>query len=484
MGDKAKDIIETKSISLDEVLAVLSLNKPEELIGVEETAYFECREVSYLTSIGEQSDKERNKFNLVKDVVSIANSGGGVICIGVKTLEKTNEKIEYITEINPVPDSHIQMKNWEDILFNYTIPSFKRQWLEYGYSGSDKKIFWIKIADIRDTPESPVLVSLSKKYDEGLSTIRENFGLYFRDRSVNVPYPPEKLHSYIQTGLKGGDNDGQARYLKSMLEAIDTKIDLLSKKVNKENVEQIKFASREEVIQNAIKKLDGSKGFFYLHAFPTKDVVVKDFWGQGDKSVYHFIKNTPHLREMGWDLRVAYSEYPYPNKNKWEITNGNRKINSFDIRGGLFSAGSIDEFLNWGVKDYKTNEKHNTVNAFALTEYVDTFFQTLEFFRTVFEIKSDYEIEAGFINTGADTNLLFPPHIVSIFQSLTDTIKQDKWNVNVNYNDNKHPSYFAGQLVQEIFVNGFNFVGRPGYPYLVEDENGYKVNEELYIKQK
>ena len=81
MGDKVKEVIETRSISLDEIIAILSSNKPEELVGVEETAYFECREVSYLTSVGEQSDKERHKFNLVKDVVSIANSGGGIICI-------------------------------------------------------------------------------------------------------------------------------------------------------------------------------------------------------------------------------------------------------------------------------------------------------------------------------------------------------------------------------------------------------------------
>ncbi len=483
MSDKVKEAVETKSISLDEVIAVLSSNKPEELIGVEETAYFECREVSYLTSIGEQSDKERHKFNLVKDVVSIANSGGGIICIGVKTLEKSNEKTEYITEIAPVPKDHIQMKSWEDILFGYSIPNFKRQWLEYGYSGTDKKVFWIKIADIRETSEYPVLVSLSKKYEEGLSIVKENFGLYFRDRSVNVPYSLEKLHTFIQAGFRGDDN-GQARYLKSMLEAIDTKIDLLSKKLSKEDAKQIKTALRDEIVDYAIQKLDSSKGLFYLFAFPLKDAVVKDFWEQGDKSVYHFIKNTPHLREMGWDLRVAQSEYPYPNKNKWEITNGNRKLTSFDIRGRLFSAGSIDEFLNWGVSDYKTDENFNVVNAFALTEYIDSFFQTLEVFKTVFDIKSDYIVEAGFLNAGSNTKLLFPPHIQGIFHALTDVIKQDKWEIEVKLEDDKHPSYFAGQLVQEVYVNGFGYVSHPDYPYLAKDDKGYKVDEELYLRQK
>ncbi|HCR81337.1 MAG: hypothetical protein UY13_C0002G0125 [Candidatus Pacebacteria bacterium GW2011_GWB1_47_8] len=483
MGDKAKKAIETRSISLDEVIAILSSNKPEELIGVEETAYFECRGVSYLTSFGEQSDIERHKFNLVKDVVSIANSGGGVICIGVKTLEKSNEKTEYITEIAPVPKDHIQMKSWEDILFGYSIPKFKRQWLKYGYSGTDKKVFWIKIADIRETAEYPVLVSLSKKYEEGVSTVKENFGLYFRDRSVNVPYSPEKLHTFIQAGFRGNDN-GQARYLKSMLEAIDTKIDLLSKKVSKEDAKQIKLELREEIANYVIQKLDSSKGLFYLFAFPVKDAVIKEFWEQGDKSVYHLIKNTPHLRETGWDLRVAQSEYPYPNKNKWEITNGNRKLTSFDIRGRLFSAGSIDGFLNWGVRDYKTDEKHNIVNAFALTEYIDSFFQTLEVFKTVFDIKSDYEVEAGFLEAGSNTKLLFPPHIISIFHALTETIKQEKWDVDVRLEDDKHPSYFAGQLIQEIYVSGFGYVSHPDYPYLTKDDKGYKVNEALYIRQK
>jgi hypothetical protein len=269
-----------------------------------------------------------------------------------------------------------------------------------------------------------------------------------------------------------------------MLEAIDTKIDLLSKKISKEDTKQIKLELRDEIAKYAIQKLDSSKGLFYLFAFPVKDAVIKDFWEQGDKSVYHFIKNTPHLREMGWDLRVAQSEYPYPNKNKWEITNGNRKLTSFDIRGRLFSAGSIDEFLDWGVSDYKTGEKHNVVNAFALTEYIDSFFQTLEMFKTVFEVKSDYEVEAGFLNARSNTTLLFPPHIQGIFHALIDTIKQNRWDVEVKTEDDRHPSYFAGQLVQEIFVNGFGYLNSQHYPYLIKDDKGYKVDEELYIRQK
>lgn len=56
MADKTKEAIETRSMSLDEIIAILSSNRPEELIEIEETAYFECRQVSYLTSIGEQLD--------------------------------------------------------------------------------------------------------------------------------------------------------------------------------------------------------------------------------------------------------------------------------------------------------------------------------------------------------------------------------------------------------------------------------------------
>lgn len=484
MSDEVEATIQTKSISLDEVIAILSSNEPEKLIGVEETAYFECREVSYLTSIGEKSDRERHKFNLVKDVISIANSGGGVICIGVKTLEKSNEKTEYVTEIAPVPKEHIQMKSWEDILSNYSIPSFKRQWLEYGYSGNKQKIFWLKIADISESAEFPVMVSLSKKYEEGVSTVRENFGIYFRDRSVNVPYAPEKIHSHIQSGFRGKEADGQAKYLKSMLEAIDSKIDLLSKKLNKDDVKKLKVTLRDEILRYATQKLDNTRGLFYLFAFPTKDSVVKGFWEQGDESVYHFIKNTPYLRRMGWDLRVASSEYPYPNKNRWEITNGNRKLASFDIRGRLFAAGSIDEFLNWGVNDYKTDEKDNVINAFALTEYIDAYFHTLEVFKTIFEVSSDYEIEAGFLNVGKRAKLLFPPHIQGIFQSITDEIKQDAWTTDLKIEDDLHPSYYAGKLVQEIYVSGFNYVGHPNYPYLTKDDKGLKVDEELYLKQR
>lgn len=485
MNQDGKEIIKTKNLSLEEINKILVSNDVEKFIKVEETAYFECRENSYLTFLANKFDAERNKLNLVKDVTSIANSGGGYICIGLVTLLKTNEKTEYVKEIKSAPSEHIKMQDWEDILASYTIPKFKREWLEYGYSGKDKKIFWIKIADIRQSAEFPILVSLSKKYEEGLSTTREVFGFYQRDRSVNVSYSPEKIHSFIQNGLKDRDKDSQNRYLKSMLEAIDTKFDLLLKKVNKENFEQIKRKALEEVTTNASQKLDSTKGIFYLYAFPKNDKVIKNFWDQGDKSVYHFIKNPPYLRNYGWDLRVAMSEYPYPNNNKWEITNGNRKLTSYDIKGRLFSAGSIEGFLNWGVQDYKEDEEgRNLVNAFALTEYIDTFFHTLEVFRTVFDAGGDFEVEAGFINIQDNTALLFPAHIITLFYGTTNNVKRRLWSFSLNDEELLDPEVPAGRLVQEIYVNGFSYVGRPNYPYLTKDEKGYKVNKELYTKRK
>lgn len=482
MADKELEDIETRILSLNEVITILESNKPEDLVGVEETAYFECKSESYLTTSMEKQDAARHKFELVKDVTSIANSGGGIICIGLQHGKKNNGLTDYVTKIEPVPNNHIQTQSWEDVLCNYTTPDFKREWLEFRYSGTNKKVFWIKIADIRDTVDYPVLVILPKKYEDGVSPqVKEIFGLYFRDRSVNVPYSLEKLHISIQAGFREGDN-GHARYLKSMLEYIDTKIDLLLNNSSKEDAKQIKTELRDALVDYAIQGLDNSKGLFYLYAFPVKETIVSDFWEQDEKSVYRFIKNTPHLREGGWDLRGAQSEYPNPKKNRWEISNGRRKLTSFDIQGRLFCAGSINEFLNWGVSDYKTDENFNLVNAFALTEYIDCYFQTLEIFKTVFDIKSDYEVEAGFLNAGQNTKLLFPRHIQNASHQLTNPIGQDKWELEVKQEEDKHPSYYAGQLVQEIYVNGFGSI--TDHPYLVKDAKGYKVDEDLYKRQK
>lgn len=479
------DEVVTKQLSLQDITGILRADKIDELVNVEETAYFECREFSYTTFLDDKAGADRNKFNLVKDIVSIANSGGGIICIGLKTKLKTNEKTEYITEIKPVPSDHIRVQDWEDILAAYTIPIFKREWIEWVYSGDNKKIFWIKIADIRQSPDYPVLVTLAKEIEKGLSTTRETVGLYTRDRSVNVPYSPERIQAFIRQGLLGNDDDSQFKYFKTMLENIDAKIDKLIKENTEEDFAKYQIDLVDEYVSLATHKLDHAKGLFFMLATPTsKKISIDNFWEQNDKSIYNFLKNTPHLRRHGWDLSVAMSEYPYPEGKSWEVMNGNRKIAKCDIFGRFFAAGSIDEFLDWGVEDYHKNDKDtNFINAFALVEYIDTFFHSLEVLKTNYDIVSDYVVTAGFVKVGANAKLLFPPHIVGIFDSKSQNIKLTTWQVKVSPEISSDPARIAGKLVQEMYVSGFGIAPDMDYPYLIKDDLGYRVDELLYIKK-
>jgi hypothetical protein len=74
--------------------------------------------------------------------------------------------------------------------------------------------------------------------------------------------------------------------------------------------------------------------------------------------------------------------------------------------------------------------------------------------------------------------------VEGIFHDTTVSIKQHMWHLRVNREENKHPAYYTGQLMQEIYVSGFGYIGHPDYPYLLKDETGYKVKEDSYTKRK
>jgi predicted HTH transcriptional regulator len=69
-----------KQFDLEKVLAIVRAGKFEELIGVVEGDKLECKGSSY------RLDDEHERFELAKDVTSFANAHGGVILLGVQTV--------------------------------------------------------------------------------------------------------------------------------------------------------------------------------------------------------------------------------------------------------------------------------------------------------------------------------------------------------------------------------------------------------------
>lgn len=106
---------------------------------------------------------------------------------------------------------------------------------------------------------------------------------------------------------------------------------------------------------------------------------------------FQLLKNTPHLRYLGWNLRTMDT----PNirdGNSWKVQNGDRKRIILYENLTLLTAASLSpDFLGWGTNE---EDDHVRINSLALTEYV------YEFSRLFHEIikNTDQEIKSVKLN--------------------------------------------------------------------------------------
>ncbi|GEM_PF-3680616 len=482
----------TLKLTVEEISKRLESKNLSALIGVEETADFEFRQFSYLTTL-EGDVKNKSQFELVRDITSIANSGGGLVAIGLKPLKKATEKKEYVAEICGVKKEHIQTQSWFDVLAEMVVPRFSETYLEYGFSGANDEVFWFKIKDAKEVGCFPFILTK----DQWEPTVGEYvkgtvFGYYYRDGAQNVWLSAEKLQQYIADGIRAKQTKREGQIIDpaiaTQLQGINIKLEAMASQVTSlvgaktEQTKEDLDNKEKKIVEYINSKLEWETGFFYIYAVPKKPANIKDFWNQGKRSVYETLKSPPYLRPMGWDMQIASSEYPEPKDGFWQAMNGDRKINIVTREGEMLTAATIDEFLDWGLKSEDPNKK--LINNFPLVEYIDNFFHFFYVSRKIFSLKRDYTVRMGFITKDGINYYLQSPAGIGdkLFGATSGPLNKKKWSIDIPENDDRWPNIMAAEAVIEIYASGFG-ITEENFAYLKKENGSYQVDEELYKKQ-
>ncbi len=237
------------------------------------------------------------------------------------------------------------------------------------------------------------------------------------------------------------------------------------------------------MVEYAKGKLGGYSGFFYMHAIPRKSITIPDFWQQGSGSVYQALKDPPRLRHMGWDLSVAESEYPTSLGDAWQIMNGDRKMTLISQSGEIFTAGAIQDFLDWATSTLHKQVK--PINGLALVEYVDVFFQLFYVGKEIFDLESDYVIKFGFVVPEGFEYKLFQPNFDGSGMNHTvGSLTHMEWTTEIKHGDSRQPKRLAAEIIVPIYSSGFS-LKEYQFAYLNRvSDSSFEVNEDMYIKHK
>jgi len=482
--------METREFTLEELDKIIQDNNPEALLGALETSYFEFREKPYYPENDHDvTSKEKSRLELLKDFSSIANSGGGYIFTGFKpNIDASKFNSEYVEEVKGVNRENIKFQSWLDILSKFLTPSVKSGFLKYGFIGTDKTVFWIKVPNAKEIGCYPFIINKDQWVTEENVLLKGLLlGAYFRDGAKNDHLlSAEKIQSLIADSLNSRENIDSSQRLTAMEAKIDQML-ALQDNVSSKTIDL--DTKKKEILETIRDRLNQDSDLFYLVAVPERNILIESetFWTKGDSSLHDLIKKPPTFRNMGWDLNTALSEFPEPKGETWESMNGDRKILLVDNRGTVGAGGTIQEFLDWGLNVGNTTGVLN-INAFALVEFIASYFNFLSKFTNKF-IKSDteYHIYGGFIlrinkkyklmfAIGEDGKPAFLP-------SQSKEMQQDDWDFgSFKPLSEINAKQFAAKVVLRIYASGFGFVDE-NPPYLVKQNDLYFINEEVYKKK-
>ena len=143
-------------------------------------------------------DDEFHCHELAKDVVALANAGGGLIIIGARTRLDDEHATEVIKEIRPFSRDLVSTVRYQDTIAARTYPPFTRITVEWMPSADvpDKGLVVITIPDSKQ--DRPILVQ--KIVDDKGKNAMTVFGYYARRRSTASHYSVQQLHAMIKDG--------------------------------------------------------------------------------------------------------------------------------------------------------------------------------------------------------------------------------------------------------------------------------------------
>lgn len=478
------DITEPTKEKIESVIASKNLN---DLIGLQETSWFEFREKHYATTSAEPGASIAKK-ELAKDCSSIANSGGGYIFIGLKAEIQNSQMTEYVESVVGINKADVNLASWRDSMKAALIPAFSLENIEHDFIDIDneKSVLWMRIPSAQEIGLYPIMFHSDQVLIEGHKLSGKVIGVYERYGAENEPLSSEKVQSYIAQGIA---NESTGKPYSQDLSRLESKVDQLLSGGMAVSVSDNSEERRDHFLDEANEKVgDEGEGFFYCYAKPRTQLEFPNFWNShnDDGSVAHLIKNPPELRNMGWDLGVAMSEYPAAELGAWEIRNGNRKLLQVSETGEVFFAGTLRNFLGWGLDSEAAQAEGYDVliNEYAFTEYVamaSSFINKLIARASNAPADLKYDIFFGFKNLDEFRVGLNQPFMMGIGSNGTAGPLRFPADLKLEGASFEVPYETTGFLIQKLSRSGFG--STQDSPYLINNDGKLTFDESSYVRQ-
>lgn len=292
------------------------------LIGWFEAEDLECKRVPY------RLDQDDQKFELAKDVASIANAGGGVLLIGVATCKSASHSDDEIEQITPFPKAMFDADRYRQTIGARTWPSLDDIQIEtFAVADDDARM----LAAVRVPPvapeNGPVLVT--RTLNQSGRCVEVLFGLFERKRSHIAHLDARYLQQLIRDGRRFD------ALLHEELISVRAEIaEIRGSAVRVPAIDPEAIERRVGEAATAVQLVDVAR--FILIGVPTQPVDLRGLVESRQSRLSQLIDHPPELRDAGFDVSAGGDSTLVGGQCRRAEWQGNRLLEAYRDGMALF----------------------------------------------------------------------------------------------------------------------------------------------------
>lgn len=327
-------------MNIDELKKIVECGNFDNLIGKIENEWFECKKSPY------QLKNPKHKLELAKDIAGLANSGSGLILLGVKTEKNELHHGDEVVKICGFDQNLVNHNDYINVIDSWVYPSLINLEINWFRSAKDEQK-GIIVMTVPTQPDTLKPFLITQTYDENQKLTEILFGYCERKRDNVISLNVERIHSIIKDGFRFEEISQRLDSIETaMHKTIDHGIEVNNKSIEDKRI-FIKNSAEELLIDTGLIE----NPYFVLAITPSNQVNIKGIFEGREAEVVKLIDSPPQLRYGGFDLSTSQSSKIIEGKKRRSIEKDYNAIEMWKDGSIIFVANAGPKFLSWGSYD-------------------------------------------------------------------------------------------------------------------------------------
>lgn len=370
---------ESKILEVQRLIDILESGNFDSIIGTIESEILDFKKEPY------QLNTTKQKLELAKDISAFANSGGGIIVIGVATCKEVGHPHELAEKIRPFERSLIDQKQYKDIINSHIYPSIniKIEWFPSSKE-TNKGLAYIKISETESRQRPFVIVKVLAEDEKELGNV---VSFFQRKGDHTISLSAEAMHHTFKDGL---NFDEHLREIKQDIKKLISQehsrnlqkhVDNVLKKIPKKRPSNINFDIIDQRVNGATKVVRLEDDIEYiLVAYPSNDIQIKGLFESRSSDIVKLINTPLSLRHAGFDISTGEQSKIIDGDLRRSVLESYKLLEVWKDGMILFVASGDEDFLCWGNYDSTNQLRINTIglveSTYIFHEFVNKVYST------------------------------------------------------------------------------------------------------------